>query len=235
MYPYVRAQNCAFNERPNRDVVQVGRDAVTGALKGRGSRAYTDFGPRRQRKCSARRWYAARRTSLSSRSGADFHPRERAAVESDKLRVECVGEPKIVRVVERQPRLLRQRDRFGEVDRLSEIENASRQGKSFEQRLSFRGGGANFLQAARSRLRTLMRPGAHRVAPRSRRAISSRLNSLKSNATMADASTTLSFTVFADEPRRFVSPGQTETAHSRDDFVHGERPLRPGRFVDQRP
>src|SRR5579871_4770192 len=36
-------------ERPNRDVVQVGRDAIAGALKGRGSRAYTDLPLLRQR------------------------------------------------------------------------------------------------------------------------------------------------------------------------------------------
>ena len=52
---------------------------------------------------------------------------------------------------------------------------------------------------------------------------------------MADASTTLSVTVFADEPRRFVAPPKIKTPHSGDDFVNSKPARRPCRLVDQRP
>src|ERR1700722_9199243 len=80
-----------------------------------------------------------------------------------------------------------------------------------------------------------MRLGARRVALRRRATISSRFSSLNSNATIADASTTLSVTVFADEPRRFVPPREIEARDPRDDLVHPKPAWRPRRLVDQRP
>src|SRR5258708_4747316 len=74
-----------------------------------------------------------------------------------------------------------------------------------------------------------------RVASRSRGTISSRFSSLNSKATIADASTTLSVTVFADEPRCFVPPRETESAYPGDDFVNSKPARRPRRLVDQRP
>jgi hypothetical protein len=46
----------------------------------------------------------------------------------------------------------------------------------------------------------------------------SRVSSLNNNATTADASTTLSVAVFADQPHRFVAALKTEFAH-RDRYL----------------
>ncbi len=51
-----------------------------------------------------------------------------------------------------------------------------------------------------------MKLGARRVASRSRETILSRVRSLNSNATIADASTTLSVTIFSDQPRHSNAP-----------------------------
>src|ERR1700722_20300498 len=80
-----------------------------------------------------------------------------------------------------------------------------------------------------------MRLGARRGASRRRGTLSSRFSSLNSKATIAVASTTLSVTVFADEPRRFVPPREIKAPHSGDDFVNSEPAQRPRRLVDQRP
>src|SRR5580693_878904 len=116
----------------------------------------------------------------------------------------------------------------------SEIESASSKEKASIS-ASRSGGAARIFFKQAFATSNPMRLGARRVAPRSRGTISSRLRSLKSKATTADASTTLSVTVFADEPRRFVSPHQTEAAHFRDDLVNRQRAGSSGRFVDQRP
>jgi hypothetical protein len=56
-----------------------------------------------------------------------------------------------------------------------------------------------------------------------------------SNATIAEASTTLSVTVFADEPRRFVPSREIEARDPGDDFVNPQPTWRRRSLVDQRP
>jgi hypothetical protein len=81
-----------------------------------------------------------------------------------------------------------------------------------------------------------MRFGARSEAPRRRGTTSSRINSLNNNATMADASTTLSVAVFAGQPRRFVAALKTELADPGRSFVDGQfAPRNAGRRIDQRP
>jgi hypothetical protein len=55
-----------------------------------------------------------------------------------------------------------------------------------------------------------------------------------SNATIAEASTTLSVTVFADEPRRFVPSREIEARDPGDDFVNPQPTWRRRSLVDQR-
>src|SRR5271170_4264505 len=116
----------------------------------------------------------------------------------------------------------------------SEIESASSKKKASISASRSAGAARIFFRQAFA-TSNLMRLGARRVASRSRGTISSRFSSLNSKAAIADASTTLSVTVFADEPRRFVPPREIEAAHSGDDFVNAKPARRPGRLVDQRP
>jgi hypothetical protein len=80
------------------------------------------------------------------------------------------------------------------------------------------------------------RLGARSEAPRSPATTVSRANSLNSNATMADASTTLSVTVFADQPRRFVPPREIKLTDPFGNLVIGQPARRgPCRLVDHGP
>ena len=120
-------------------------------------------------------------------------------------------------------------------DRLPVRWKAGRVGKGLKQRLTFSRRRSHFLQARVGDLEFEQARGVQRTAAQ-RRTTSSRLNSLNSTATTADASTTLSLTIFADQPSRFVPPRQTEIAHSRDNLVNA-KPASRGfrRMVDQRP
>jgi hypothetical protein len=130
--------------------------------------------------------------------------------------------------------LLRENHGGLEIDRLQRDRKRLKQRKSFEQRLPLGGGTAIFFKHAFA-ISYPMKLGARRVASRSRETILSRVSSLNSNATIADASTTLSVTIFSDQPRRVVPPHEIEPAHSSDDFVNCELARRPGRLIDQRP
>src|SRR5271155_6133099 len=116
----------------------------------------------------------------------------------------------------------------------SEIESASSKEKASISASRSAGAARIFFKQAFATSNP-MRLGARRVAPRSRETISSCFSSLNSKATIADASTTLSVTVFADEPRCFVPPREIKPPHSGDDFVYSEPARRPRRLVDQRP
>src|ERR1700722_19468293 len=116
----------------------------------------------------------------------------------------------------------------------SEIESASSKEKALTSASRSAGAARIFFKQAFATSNPI-RLGARGVATRRRGTISSRLKSLNSKATIADASTTLSVTVFADEPRRFVPPRKIKAPHSGDDFVNSEPAQRPGRLVDQRP
>src|SRR5580693_9313239 len=116
----------------------------------------------------------------------------------------------------------------------SEIESASSKEKASISASRSSGAARIFFKQAFATSNP-MRLGAWRVASRSRGTISSRVSSLNSKATTADASMTLSVTVFADEPRRFVPPREIKPPHPSDDFVNSKPARRPGRLVDQRP
>src|ERR1700722_11480497 len=97
----------------------------------------------------------------------------------------------------------------------SEIESASNKEKASISASRSAGAARIFFKQAFATSNP-MRPGARRGASRSR-------------------GTTLSVTVFADEPRRFVPPREIEPPHSGDDFVNSEPARRPRRLVNQRP
>src|SRR5579872_734902 len=81
-----------------------------------------------------------------------------------------------------------------------------------------------------------MRAGAASETPCRRATISSRVVSLKSKATTAEASTTLTVTIFPDQPRCLVAALKTERGGLGGNFIHRQFQgyARRG-LIDQRP
>ncbi len=147
--------------------------------------------------------------------GALFGPAQifvrarKLVVKRDEFGPERAGEPKVACVVKRELRSLSQDDGGVEIDCLQRDRKRVEQGKSFEQGLPLAGRCADFFQ---TRIRDFKSNQAWSVesCAAQLRTISSRVSSLNSSATIADASATLIVTVFPDQPRRFVPPHKTE-------------------------
>src|ERR1700730_13908673 len=95
-----RSQPHRLEKRPNRDVVQVGRNANSRAMLRRGSRAYTDLAPRRQQNIGLgdpSSWAIGTQESQTSLFGAAqiFVRAGEPVVKRDKLGAERAGQPKV--------------------------------------------------------------------------------------------------------------------------------------------